>query len=763
MIGRMLGHYEILDRIGAGGMGEVYRARDARLQRDVALKILPPESAADAERRARFQREAQTIAALQHPGIVTIYSVEDVEGVHFLTMELVEGRTLAELLSQDGPKPEEVCELLLPLLDALAVAHAKGIIHRDLKPQNVMLTAGGQVKLLDFGVAKLAQDAREDTTATAPLTGRGRVLGTLSYMSPEQLRGEEVDARSDLFSLGILMYELVTGRHPFPGENAAETISAILRDTPPPCSELVDPGLQGVASLLERCLEKDPARRYQSADEMREDLARLKEAWAAPAGAAPAPSPESGDELRTRGVAAFARQDWQAALEALEGADRVHPLAPPDLERLAESAWWAGGIDKALRSWERAYAGYVEGEDHEQAGYVAVCLAEQHFVKRAQAVAAGWVQRAERHLADGDSTASGYLNRLRTKMCADRPDQALELTARTLELGRRFGDTNLEALGLMDRGCALVRLGNVVEGKALIDEAMAFATGGRLAPDVAGRIYCNMMSVCEELADYKRAGEWSEVVTSWCEPHSYSTYPGICRVHRASVMRQRGAWKEAEDMARLAGAELGERMQEAAANAEYEIGEIQLRRGNLDEADAAFTRAHGKGRDPLPGMALLRLAQGKADAARGLIQRGLDETDYPLARARLLPARIEIALATGDREAARIAVEELEEIGRRFGSAVHLNTARQGRGLLLFASGDAEGAARELRQAWKTWVDLDLPYEGARTRLSLGEAYRTAGNPDDAELELRAARSAFERLGAAPLERRASELLSPRS
>jgi len=315
----------------------------------------------------------------------------------------------------------------------------------------------------------------------------------------------------------------------------------------------------------------------------------------------------------------------------------------------------------------------------------------------------------------------------------------------------------------MDRGCALVRLGSVVEGKALIDEAMAFATGGQLAPDVAGRIYCNMMSVCEELADYKRAGEWSEVVTSWCEPHSYSTYPGICRVHRASVMRQRGAWKEAEDMARVAGAELGGRMQEAAANAEYEIGEIELRRGNLDEAEAAFTRAHEKGRDPLPGMALLRLAQGKADAARSLIQRGLDETDYPLARARLLPARIEIALATGDPETARTAIEELDEIGSRFGSAVHRNGARQGRGLLLLASGDAEGAARELRRVWKTWVDLDLPYEGARTRLALGEAYRAARNPDDAELELRAARSAFERLGAAPLERRASELLSARS
>jgi serine/threonine protein kinase len=760
MIDKSLGHYEILGRIGSGGMGEVYRARDTKLLREVALKVLPPDMARDRDRLSRFQREARAVAALQHPNIVTIHSVEEADGIRFLTMELVEGQTLAEHLADHRPHPEEICELLLPLVDALSAAHEKGIVHRDLKPANVMLTPNGQVKLLDFGLAKLETDAHRDEADTEALTQAGKIVGTLSYMSPEQLRGKEVDARSDLFSLGILVYELATGRHPFPGENAAETISSILRDTPLPCSELTGSRAEGLASILVRCLDKNPDRRYQTAGELREDLARLKQAMASSeATDAPPPSPDQED-LRTRGREAIARQEWALALELLEQADRTEPLPPDDLELLGEALFWMGDVDGCTRARERAYAAYVEEGRDDRAGHTAVLIAERYFNKRAKAVTTGWLQRAERHLGEEESIANGHLNRLRTRMSSGDPERALQLSERTLSLGRKFGDADLESLGLMDRGCALVRLGRVPEGMALIDEAMVSATGGRLSPIVTGRIYCNMMSVCEELADFQRAAEWSEVATSWCEPHQHSSYPGICRVHRATVLRVRGDWGQAEDLARLAGKEMAGHSVSVAASAVYEIGEIELRRGALDSAEAAFNRAHEQGLDPLPGLALLRFAQGRAKAARNLIQRGLDETSYALDRARLLPARIEIALGTADLTAARAAIEELEKTSESFGSTVHRNAARHGRGMLLLAEGNVKEAVRELRVAWKTWSELDLPYEGARARLALGEAYRAAGNLEDAELELRAAQSTFERLGAAPLSRQAVELLA---
>jgi serine/threonine protein kinase len=760
MIGKSLGHYELLDRIGSGGMGEVYRARDTRLLRYVALKVLPPDMARDRDRLSRFQREARAVAALQHPNIVTIYSVEEADGIRFLTMELVDGRTLAEHLADHRPHPEEICELLLPLVNALSAAHEKGIVHRDLKPANVMLTASGQVKLLDFGLAKLASQNPPEDARTEPLTEAGKIVGTLSYMSPEQLRGEEVDARSDLFSLGVMVYEIASGRHPFPGENPAETISAIMRDTPPPCAELTGSRAEGLAAILARCLDKIPDRRYQSAGELGKELVKLKQEMATSgASAAPSPPPDPEDHL-ARGREAFARQEWHAALELLEEADRRESLSPEDLETLGEVAWWTGDIDKCLRTWERAYAAYAEKGQDDRAGTVAVHLAGQYFNRRAQAVMTGWLQRAERHLGERDSVANGHLNRLRTRLSSGDPERALELSERTLALGRKFGDADLEALGLMDHGCALVRLGRVPEGMVFIDEAMASATGGRLSPIDTGRIYCNMMSVCEELADFRRAAEWSEVATSWCEPHQHSSYPGICRVHQATILRVRGDWERAEDLARLASEELEKHSAGIAASAVYEIGEIELRRGSLANAEAAFALAHEQGRDPLPGLALLRLAQGRPDAARNLIQRGLAETTFPLGRARLLPARIEIALAASDLPAARDAIEELAETGERFGSTVHRNAACHGRGLLLLREGIADDAVRELRESWKTWLELDLPYEGARARLALGEAYRAAGNLEDAELELRAARSVFERLGAASLSQQAAELLA---
>jgi len=238
-IGTRLGPYEIAALLGAGGMGEVYRARDPRLGRDVAIKVLPREVASDPDRLARFEREARAVAAVNHPNIVVLHSIEEDNGTRFLTMELVEGESLDRLVTPGGLPLERVLDLAIPIADALVAAHTRGVVHRDLKPGNVMVTRDGRVKVLDFGLAKATTGdselaATQAATIVSPISNVGQVVGTVPYMAPEQLRGAPADARADLFSLGILIYELVTGRRPFGGATSVEVSSSILRDTPPP-------------------------------------------------------------------------------------------------------------------------------------------------------------------------------------------------------------------------------------------------------------------------------------------------------------------------------------------------------------------------------------------------------------------------------------------------------------------------------------------------------------------------------------------------
>jgi len=279
-----LGTYEIVGSLGAGGMGEVYRAKDLRLGRDVAVKVLPAEVASSPERLARFEREARTVAGLNHPNIVTLFSVEDEGDVRFLTMELVEGQTLTDVVAPGGLPLSRVLELSIPLTDALVAAHERGVIHRDLKPGNVMVTRDGRVKVLDFGLAKIAESAAPDQAATlaataqAPISGEGQVLGTIPYMAPEQLRGETVDARSDLFGLGIMLYELATGRRPFAGDTSIDVGSAILRDAPEPLRSVRADLPEELERIVTRCLEKSPAARFQTALEASNELRALRRA-----------------------------------------------------------------------------------------------------------------------------------------------------------------------------------------------------------------------------------------------------------------------------------------------------------------------------------------------------------------------------------------------------------------------------------------------------------------------------------------------------
>jgi serine/threonine-protein kinase len=303
--GTKLGAYEIRGQLGAGGMGEVYLALDTRLGREVAVKILPIDLSSDADRLARFELEARTVAALNHPGIVTLHAVEESGGLRFLVMERVSGRTLAAVIGTDGLPIERLLDLAVPMADALAAAHDKGIVHRDLKPNNVMVTGEGRVKILDFGLAKagaLASPEGVDVATTLARTIPGQIMGTIPYMAPEQCRGERVDTRADLFAFGAILYEMASGIRAFRGDSAADVMSAVLKDDPAPLDEL-KPGLPArFTRIVSRCLEKDPRRRVQSAIDLRHELQDLAEelrpgqahpavaSASAPSGAEPAPA-----------------------------------------------------------------------------------------------------------------------------------------------------------------------------------------------------------------------------------------------------------------------------------------------------------------------------------------------------------------------------------------------------------------------------------------------------------------------------------------
>ncbi len=279
--GSQLGSYEIIAPLGAGGMGEVYRAKDSRLGREVALKVLPAEVASNPDRLSRFEREARIVAGLNHPNIVTLFSVDNSEGIHFLTMELVDGQTLNEIMALGGLSVDKIFDLMIPLGDALASAHEKGVVHRDLKPGNVMVTRDHRVKVLDFGLAKFnevnANSERTQTAVAAPLISAvGQIVGTVPYMSPEQIRGEIVDERSDLFSMGVIMYELAAGHRPFTGDSHADIISAILRDSPVPLSTIRTDIPSDFERVVNRCLEKNPRERIQTALDVSNELRRAR-------------------------------------------------------------------------------------------------------------------------------------------------------------------------------------------------------------------------------------------------------------------------------------------------------------------------------------------------------------------------------------------------------------------------------------------------------------------------------------------------------
>ena len=453
---------------------------------------------------------------------------------------------------------------------------------------------------------------------------------------------------------------------------------------------------------------------------------------------------------------AFERHAWRAAYESLRMADAAAPLEPADLERLGEAAWWLGRLDDVIAALERAYTAYQAAGPRRDAARMALRLSAEVEHKQEHAVASGWLRRAERLLAgEPESVEHALLSRAHFNRALEKRkefDAALELATATYALAERLGSADLMALGLHDRGRALVARGDVEEGLALIDEATVAAVGGELGPHATAAIYCNTINACRDLADYARAGEWTEAAKRWCERQSIAGFPGMCRVRRAEIVRLRGAWPEAEREARLATTELREFYLDYAGEGFYQLGEIRLRVGDLAGAADYFGQAGELGRDPQPGLALLRLAEGRADAGGAMLRRALEDDSGAdrLGRARLLPAQVEIALALGDGDTARRAAEELGKIAEAFASPALLGNAAWSDAARALSDGSDGEAVTHARRAIRLWHDVDAPYEEARSRVILGTALRRAGEEEAGVLELERALVTFERLGADP-------------
>ena len=470
------------------------------------------------------------------------------------------------------------------------------------------------------------------------------------------------------------------------------------------------------------------------------------------------------DTARAEGREAVRRYAWRQAYELLKAADQVTQLDAADLEALGEAAWWHGRADECISARERAYKMHLDAGRNRQAAILAIHIAWEQFGLHQSAIGQAWVKRAEQLLQDEPvGFEHGYLSRMHYLMSAGDEqgrDRALEFARQTASIGLQVGDRDVVAMGLQDQGRVLIAQGQVKEGMALLDEATMAAVSGELTPHITGVIYCNLIGTCEGLADYQRAAEWTEAARRWCDRMAIAGFPGMCRVHRADVIRIRGAWQEALAEARNAFDELKEFQVGYAAEAQYLIGETQLWRGDFAEARAAFELAHQMGRDPNPGLAMLHFAEGKPDSAIASVRRALSQERDRLSRTRLLSAQVTIAAALNDRETAEIAARELRETANVYETPALKAQALMADGIVSTMAGDSHAAVRDLGEALTLWRQVEAPYEEAKTRVLLADAYQAGGDTDGALLERRAALATFRRLGAALDERRAAHRLA---
>jgi ATP/maltotriose-dependent transcriptional regulator MalT len=469
----------------------------------------------------------------------------------------------------------------------------------------------------------------------------------------------------------------------------------------------------------------------------------------------------NGDESRAR----VRTSEWESTFEALTARESDENLGADDLEALGEAAWWLSRLPECISARERSVAAYAADGHLRQAALVALRLFYTFSVRGESAVATGWLRRATRLLeGETEGVEHGQLALAEARVARARGDSDRELSCarRAIALGHRFGDPDLVALGRYIEGRLLVRQGDVYDGMATLDEAMLSATQGELGPMATGQVYCNVIAACQELGDLRRAGEWTDALRGWCESQPASVFPGLCRVHRAEVLRLRGAWEEAEREALQASEDLLEAMPAFASEALYQVGEVRRQRGELDAAELTFRRASDLGREPQPGLALVRLAQGKTDAAAASVRRTLAQESHRLTRARLLSAQVEIAIAGTDLPTATDAAQELAEIAREYGSVALEAAAAFAQGRVELAAGQAPAALVSLRRASELWQTADCPFEAAETRRAVGLACREVGDADGAELALSSALTVFEQLGAKTEAGRTAEQLSER-
>ena len=469
---------------------------------------------------------------------------------------------------------------------------------------------------------------------------------------------------------------------------------------------------------------------------------------------------------RTRG--SFERRRWTDAFAELSAAQREGRLRAEDLERLAVAAYMVGSDDACQEAWIAAHHEWLGRGDPERAAQCAFWHALGLFFRGDLAPAMGWVARGGR-LLEGrrrDSVAQAWLLMLTAlpRLFEGDPEVGPSL-AEAGEIAERLADADASMFARLGRGYSLILQGRVAEGMALLDEVMVSVTADEVAPMLAGIAYCQVITLCQAVFDLRRAREWTQALTRWCDAQpDIVPFRGNCLVHRCEIFQLQGAWTDALESARRACDWLaGPPAWDALGSAHYQLGEVQRLRGELEEAEESYRRASLAGRDPEPGMSLLRLARGRIDLALAAIRRALEEAADPITRSRLLPACVEVLLEAEDVGAARAAADELAGIAAQL-DAPYLNAlAAHASGAVLLAEGDPRAALTALRDAHRSWRDLDAPHPAARVRLLIAVACRELGDGASAELEFAAARGVLEELGAAPdLERLARLAGSPR-
>jgi DNA-binding CsgD family transcriptional regulator len=459
------------------------------------------------------------------------------------------------------------------------------------------------------------------------------------------------------------------------------------------------------------------------------------------------------DELQ-RGRDAYARRAWVEAHERLTHVHGQRPLDPPDLELLATTAFMLGRDDDTVAWLERAHQRYLEDGVTLRAVRCAAWIVMNLAIRGEVGPATGWLGRAQRLIADEDECAErGWLliPAVFQREAAGEFAAAAAVAGEAVRLGERFGDRDLFAVAIQAQGYMLLKNGQVREGLALLDEGMVAVTADELSPIVTGIVYCGVILACQEVYEVRRAREWTRALGDWwaLQPEMVA-FTGRCLVHRAEIMQLDGAWPDALEEARRAGERFAETGNPAAGLARYRLAELLRLQGDFAGAERAYREASGFGWEPQPGLAQLRLAQGRVDAAVSAITRAEAAATDPLDRARLLPGFVEIMLAAGDVSSARRACAELEEIAAGFESAMLGAIVAHARGAVHLAADEPSEALVPLRTAVETWHRLEAPYEIARTRVLVGDACRMLGDTESAALEHDAARAILERLGARP-------------